>query len=230
MILVALSRYRTILAADDAWQLDYDSVEPAESKPTKSAIRLKDLLETVTDSYRPLISFSQRLRFLIDIQIAILDQYHDVLHSGVEKFKVMSSSIARAVQGMGKEEIASMSGLGGLERLCRVYGSAIFMESCMRDWGEDIFFLELWEDLQLRASKGNPGKALAGDMNIQDVANVTSSAVVSGDDDGALFDETAGSYRQLRKMTEEMIAEQVIHAVREELKPYAKMYVQTPWL
>jgi hypothetical protein len=210
--------------------LDYDSVDPAEAKPTKSAMRLKDLLETITDSYRPLISFSQRLRFLIDIQIAILDQYHDRLHSSVEAFKVLSSSIARAVQGTSKEEVASLSGLGGLERLCRVYGSAIFMENCMRDWGEDIFFLELWEDLQTRAAKnsGNPGKEIAGDMNIRDVANLTSAAVVSGDDDGALFDETAGSYRGLRKRTEDMIAELVINTLKNELKPYTKMYVSLP--
>jgi len=101
-------------------------------------MRLKDLLETVTDSYRPLISFSQRLRFLIDIQIAILDQYHDRLNSSVEAFRVLSSSIARAVQGTSKEEVQSLSGLGGLERLCKAYGSAMFMENCMRDWSEDI--------------------------------------------------------------------------------------------
>jgi hypothetical protein len=139
----ALSRYHNILSASDAWVLDYDAVLPAESKPTKSTLRLKDLLENITDSYRPLISFSQRLRFLIDIQIAILDQYHERLTSSVEAFRVLSSSIARAVQGTSKEEVQSLSGLGGLERLCKVYGSAMFLENCMRDWSEDIVYLSL---------------------------------------------------------------------------------------
>jgi len=47
-LLVALTRYQSIIGADDAWQIDYDSVEDHEAKPTKSAIRLKDLLETIT--------------------------------------------------------------------------------------------------------------------------------------------------------------------------------------
>jgi hypothetical protein len=223
----ALSRYQTILAAPDAWTLDYDSVEPFDSKPTKSAIHLKDLLETVTDSYRPLISFSQRLRFLIDIQISILDQYHERLNSSVEAFRVLSSSIARAVQGTSKEEVQSLSGLAGLERLCKVYGSAMHMENCMRDWSEDVFFLELWEDLESRASKGTPNKALAGNMNIRDVASVTSSALTSGndDDDGALFDETAGAYKRLRQKTEEMLVDLVVGNVKGELKAYVKMYI-----
>ncbi|KAL7275623.1 hypothetical protein RUND412_001434 [Rhizina undulata] len=222
----ALSRYQNILSAEDAWVLDYDSVEANETKPTKSAMRLKDLLETITERYRPLTSFSQRLHFLINIQIAILDQYHDRLYSSIEAFKVLSSTIARAVQGTSKEEVQSLSGVSGLERLCKVYGSALFMENCMRDWGEDIFFLELWEELQTRATKVkrvNTDTAITGDMNVQDVANVTSSAVVSGDDDGALFDETANAFRELRGRAEGMIVDLMISTMREELKAYSRI-------
>jgi RAD50-interacting protein 1 len=153
---VALSRYQTIVSAKDAWEIDYDSVDPSMTKSTKSAIRLKDLLETITgyssfpplvkrrtdvpilDRYRPLTSFSQKLRFLIDIQIAILDQFHHRLHSAIEAYMVLTSSIARAVQGVSKEDQASLAGVGGLERLCRVYGSAEYLEKAMRDWSDDI--------------------------------------------------------------------------------------------
>ncbi|KAG0635592.1 TIP-1 family-domain-containing protein [Tuber brumale] len=222
----ALSRYHNILDAEDAWVIDYESVEPKETKPTKSAIRLRDLLETVTDRYRPLTSFTQRLRFLIDIQISILDQYHDRLYSSVEAFKMLSSSIARAVQGTSKEEVQSLTGISGLERLCKVYGSTMFMENCMRDWGEDIFFLELWEELQERARKAQRNNAtqnLAGTMNVQEVANFTSSAVASGEEDGALFDETAGSYKALRTTTEDMIIDLLIGGIKEELRGYSKI-------
>jgi len=80
---------------------------------------------------------------LIDIQISILDQYHDRLHSSLEAFKMLSSSIARAVQGTSKEEVQSLTGISGLERLCKVYGSAMFLENCMTDWGEDIVSLQI---------------------------------------------------------------------------------------
>jgi hypothetical protein len=51
---------------------------------------------------------------------------------------VLTSSIARAVQGVSKEDQASLAGVGGLERLCRVYGSAEYLEKAMRDWSDDI--------------------------------------------------------------------------------------------
>lgn len=50
-IKVALSRFQNILSADDASQIDYDFVEEHDAKPTKSAIRLKDLLETITGNF-----------------------------------------------------------------------------------------------------------------------------------------------------------------------------------
>lgn len=56
---------------------------------------------------------------------------------------MLSSSIARAVQGTSKEEVQSLTGIGGLERLCKVYGSAMFLENCMKDWGEDIVSLQI---------------------------------------------------------------------------------------
>jgi RAD50-interacting protein 1 len=46
--LVALDRYRTITQAPDFGDLDYESVDPKATKPTKGAIRVNDLLETIT--------------------------------------------------------------------------------------------------------------------------------------------------------------------------------------
>lgn len=45
---VALSRYQNIVEAPDFGDLDYESVDPKATKPTKGAIRVNDLLETIT--------------------------------------------------------------------------------------------------------------------------------------------------------------------------------------
>ncbi|KAH0537341.1 hypothetical protein FGG08_005857 [Glutinoglossum americanum] len=217
----ALSRYQTIVSTKDAWEIDYD-VDPSVTKATKSAIRLKDLFEAITDRYRPLSSLSQKLRFLIDIQIAILDKFHNRLHSAIEAYTVLTSSIARAVQGVSKEDQASLAGVGGLERLCRVYGSAEYLEKAMRDWSDDIFFLELWEELQERARR-NTGKNLAGPMSVQEVANRTSSSVGSGDDTGGLFDESAGAFNELRVRTEGLLVELLSSNMKETLRPYSRI-------
>lgn len=181
----------------------------------------------MTDRYRLLQSFSQKLRFLIDIQITIFDQFHSALHSSLEAYLAMTSSLARTVQGISKEEQAKVEGLNGLERLCRVYGSAEYLEKKMRDWSDDVFFLELWDELQYRARQDTePGQTLAGDFSIADVAGRTSNNVGSNGDGGALFDETAASYHRLRVRTEDIMQENLNYDIRESLRPYGRI---TPW-
>ncbi len=198
------------------------------------------------DRYRPLSSFSQKLRFLIGIQITIFDQFHDRLQSSLEAYLTMTSSIARTIQSVSKEDQANLQGVAGLERLCRVYGSAEYLEKKMRDWSDDVvshcafyntpwartkldwklqFFLELWEELQDRARR-NTSKNLAGPMSIEDVAERTSSHVGSEGDSGALFDETAGAYKRLRVRGEGIIQDLLIYNMRESLRPYGRI---NPW-
>lgn len=95
----------------------------------------------------------------------------------------------------------------------------------MRDWSDDIFFLDLWDELQDRARR-NTGKNLAGPMTVEDVAERTSSAVGSEGDTGALFDETAGAYRRLRIRSEGIMQEMLIHSIRENIRPYGRI---NPW-
>lgn len=180
-----------------------------------------------TDRYQPLSSFSQKLRFLIDIQIAIFDKFHSRLHSSLEAYLTLTSTIARTVQGVSKEEQAEVDGLGGIERLCRVYGSAEYLEKKMRDWSDDVFFLDMWDELQDRARGNTNKKNMVGSMTIEDVAERTSSTVGSQDDNtGALFDETAGAYKRLRVRTESIMQETLIHHLRESLRSYGRI---KPW-
>lgn len=48
LLLVALSRYQSIIDSPESGEIDYDSVDPGTTKPTKAAIRVNDLLETIT--------------------------------------------------------------------------------------------------------------------------------------------------------------------------------------
>ena len=223
----ALSRYQSIVSPAESHEIDYDSVESGVTKPTKAAIRVNDLLETVTDRYRPLRSFQHKLRFLIDIQIIIFDKYHDALHSSLEAYLSMTSSIARAVQGISKEELEKVQGVGGLERLGRVYGSAEYLERKLRDWNDNVFFIELWDELQGRAtSRTGPTSPVVGDMTLEGVAKRTSRAVGFEEESGALFDETVSAYHRLRARTEEIIQEKMAQDARESLRPFTRL---TSW-
>ncbi|KAI4122045.1 MAG: hypothetical protein LQ338_006030 [Usnochroma carphineum] len=229
----ALSRYHSIIEDPSSGSIDYDSVEPAATKPTDAAIRVNDLLETITDRYRPLPSFSQKLRFLIDIQIAIFDLFHARLASSLEAYltltSTLTSSLARAGSRAAEASQPDLHGLAGMERLARVYGSAEYLEKKMRDWSDDVFFLELWEELQDRArTNSQRGGTVGGNISVGHVADKTSAAVGSnGDGEGgggeALFDETAGAYRRLRVRAEGIMTEHFVQNVRDSLKAYGRV-------
>lgn len=216
----ALARYKDIIDTPESGHIDYDGVELVASKPTKAAIRVNDLLETITERYQPLSSFSQKLRFLIDIQITIFDQFHERLQSALEAYLAMTSTLGRTVQGADGQ--ASVEGVAGLERLCRVFGSAEYLEKKMEDWSNDIFFLELWAELQDRLKRGSQN--VAGNMSIAELASRTSPAVNnSGGLDGALFDETATAYRRLRLRSESIVASTLTANITSALKPYSRL-------
>jgi hypothetical protein len=225
----ALSRYKDIIDTADSGQIDYDGVEPNATKPTTAAIRVNDLLETITDRYRPLSSFSQKLRFLIDIQITIFDQFHERLHSGLEAYLAMTSTIGRTVQGADPQ--GSLEGVAGLERLCRIFGSAEYLEKKMQDWSDDVFFLELWSELQNRVRRNTDGgKNVVGPLSVAEVAQRTSPAVAdnfhnaqTAMSDGALFDETASAYRRLRLRSEGIIISTLTSEVQSSLRPYSRV-------
>lgn len=226
----ALARYKEIIDATDSGEIDYEGVELSATKPTKAAIRVNDLLETITERYRPLSSFGQKLRFLIDIQITIFDQFHERLHSALEAYLAMTSAIGRTVQGADGQ--ASVEGVAGLERLCRVFGSSEYLEKKMEDWSNDVFFVELWSELQERVRQNKDGgRNVAGSMSVADVASRTSQVVANGHNssgqgassDGALFDETASAYRRLRLRSESILTSSLISNTQSALKPYVRM-------
>jgi hypothetical protein len=200
---VALARYKEILDSPDNFELDFDSFGPGSTKPTKASIRLNDLLETTTEHYRTLSSFNQKLRFLLDIQISIFDLFHQRLHEGLEAYLSRTTRMGRT----SREEQASLQGVAGLESLSKIYGSAEYLEKAMRDWSDDVFFLELWTELQIRSPR-----ATSGDED------ATAS--------GALFDETASAYQRIRVRCENIITELVNNNIRTTLTPYVGI---NPW-
>ncbi|KAL4956825.1 TIP-1 family-domain-containing protein [Aspergillus filifer] len=226
----ALARYKEIVDTPDSGHIDYEGVESIATKPTKAAIRVNDLLETITERYQPLSSFGQKLRFLIDIQITLFDQFHERLHSALEAYLAMTSALGRTVQGADGQ--ASVEGIAGLERLCRVFGSAEYLEKKMEDWSNEVFFVEMWSELQerVRQNRGS-GKNVTGEMSVADVASRTSPAVnndqttgvLDETPEGALFDETASAYRRLRQRSESIITSTVTNNVRNALKSYTRV-------
>ncbi|KAK3941362.1 RINT1-like protein [Diplogelasinospora grovesii] len=221
----ALERYRGIMAAPDARNIDYEFVGAGKTKPTYAAVRVTDLLRSVTAQYERVRGFSHKLRFLIDIQLAILDEYHDHLRGSLEAYLSITSTVGRAF-GVTKEQLAALEGTGALETLCKVYGSADHIVNTLNDWSNEEFFVTLWEQLQTRAkarsrSEDDQGN-LAGGMSYDHVKDRTSATVGTEEDGGVLFDETIAAYSMRRKRAEEFLAEALTESHRKSFAAYLK--------
>ena len=217
----ALARYKDIRDSTDAVDIDYDSLSPNDTKPTKGTIRVNDLLETITDRYRSLSSFSQKMKFLIDIQLSIFDDYHNYLHSALQTYLASSHTAGRLLQGQTRSDAL---GAKGLASLTKIFSSAAFLERKMSDWSDDIFFVELWEELQDRARTSTG--SLGTNLHINDVAAKTSSTIRQSEDDlsdegGALFDETAAAYRRLKQQAEGETLRLIDVNIRDAMAPFA---------
>lgn len=225
----ALLRYDKIIDNPDSRSIDYDGVENGRTKPTKGALRINDLLEKITERYRMLASFSQKMKFLMDIQLAIFDKYHAYLFEHFRTFQAQSHTAGRLTAGA--VAAAEALGLPGLESLVKIFGSAEYLERKMTDWSDDVFFLELWEELQDRASQNTGGTRTVGHgLSVEEVAAKTSSSIRNAEemlesDGGALFDETATAYQRLRESSEAEIVRLLQINARNSLKPFQAISV-----
>ena len=208
---VAEEQYHGIISAADAWLVtddegDGEGTDDRELKSTNSARRIKVLVEQITgrlfylplfacrkavfintiiyiaDRYSPLPHFTQRTRFLITVQLPLLEHYHGRISSSLDAFETFSSAFVRAVPGGlgvslgGKEEggvkvdtRTLTSGVEGVQRLCKALLSAKYIEVTMEGWGEDLVSLSIpferrWNNQStlsvLSSSSSNCGRKL----------------------------------------------------------------------
>ncbi|KZO97338.1 hypothetical protein CALVIDRAFT_513639 [Calocera viscosa TUFC12733] len=215
------ARYEEMIAAPDAWTISDDEGASTDDdgtlRMTNSARRLRALVEQVTDRYAPLPSFSQQTSFLTSVQLPLLEAYHSRISASLDAFEALSTSFARVVPGalggqMGASQRDLTAGVEGTDRLIKAWISAEGVIAGMEQWGEEVFFLELWNEINSRASLRNR-------------AAVTSSLpdVKSGEDsivEGTLFDEMIAQYRKLSTRAEAMIVKHVTGEVEAQLKDY----------
>lgn len=154
-----------MIASDEA----NDESSHSDLKSTNSARKICALVEQVTgkesviystfhttkisklDRYSPLPRFHQRARFLLSVQLPLLDYYHTRIVSSLDAFETFSSAFVRAVPGAltvslggGEEGGVNVntrgltSGVEGVQRLCKALVSAKYVENTMRGWAEEL--------------------------------------------------------------------------------------------
>ncbi|CAG8972621.1 hypothetical protein HYALB_00005390 [Hymenoscyphus albidus] len=215
----ALARYREIIRSPDNGQIDFDSSSPGKTKHTHGSTKVMDLLQTVTYQYQPLRRFSHKVKFLIDIQAEILDQYYGLLNDSLEAYMSATTTVGRTLHGISREEQAKLEGVGGLEILCKVYGSADYVTAMLKEWSNDEFFVDLWDQLQNRAKVTEVDANLVGEMTYGEVKDCTSNAVGS-EEEGSVFDVTINNFERLQKKSESLLIEAVKYSFQTSFRQY----------
>jgi RAD50-interacting protein 1 len=233
----ALERFEAIMETPDARTIDYEYSGAGKTKPTFGAVRVTDLLRSVTTQYEKIKRFSHKLRFLIDIQLAILDEFHDRLRGSLEAYYSINSTVGRTLHGVTKEQLAALEGTGAFETLCKVFGSADHIVNTLKDWSnEEVtlaysvglpfqlmrqqFFVTLWDQLQTRAKQAEGQNNLAGGMTYDHVKDRTSAAVGSEEDGGVLFDETISAYNMRKKASQGFLVSALTDSHTKAFRPY----------
>ncbi|KAI0706059.1 RINT-1 family protein [Cytidiella melzeri] len=221
----AMDQYMGIISANDAWLVadenikDEENVIDRELKPTNSARRVKALVEQVTDRYLLLPQFVQRTRFMITVQLPLLESYHARISSSLDAFETLSSSFMRAVPGsLGaetgrtKDSKSLTTGVEGVQRLCKALVSAKYAAAAMEAWGEDLFFLELWAEINRKAN-----------LRSRAVAAPSLPDPKGSDEDvpeGTIFEELVVQYNKLVIRAEDLIVHTVTGEVEAGLKAH----------
>ncbi|KAL8291920.1 hypothetical protein RQP46_002178 [Phenoliferia psychrophenolica] len=200
------SRYFTAISASDAFHIipeeDFDAGESTSGiRPTNSALRVAELVQQLSDRYRPLPT-PYTLPFLLSLHLPLLTSYAQRLTSALDAFESISFGI---LPGALADNRAATAGVGGVLRLVRAGVSARWMAERCVDWGDDAFFLSLYH--YLASTKVDPDLQLLADP-------------ILAASEGTLFDGTRKLFGKLADRAEETAVRHVVREVLGELKAY----------
>ncbi|BGP53378.1 hypothetical protein JCM8202v2_000937 [Rhodotorula sphaerocarpa] len=204
-------RYFHAIGAPDAWHIlpeeDYDAGESTSgTRPTHSALRIKELAEQLADRYRPL-PLRHTLPFLLSLHLPLLQSYAGRITSALDAFESLSFGLLPGALG---QTTAVTAGVGGAVRLVRAGVSARWMSERCADWGEDAFFLTLYE--YLSTAVATPGR-------LDDELQGTAEDVLDNSE-GTVFDRERAAFENLAERIEELIVRHAAREVINELKAY----------
>lgn len=187
-------------------------------------MRIRDLFDQVTDRYRSLPSFSHRLPFLIEIQLPLLESYLQRISSATDAFETLSFGLIRAVPGSlaggdgGSGSAKLTNGINGLQRLVRARVSAAWMQTTCKEWSEDLFFLDLWQELR-DAAITDAGVRLKC-KHLLDHAAASAASTHAQHGAVGIFDSLTAQFHALSERVEGLIVKHVVREVTGEMKSY----------
>ncbi|TIC68000.1 TPR-like protein [Wallemia mellicola] len=182
---LANQTFQTIISSKDAWSFihqrssqgdDSDDDLSLENKPsvncTVSAQRILDLIETITDRYKPLPALHQQASFMIKVQLPLIEKYGSKLTMSLDAFESYSSTFIAAMSSVPgsfgekhKSDQDDTLGSSTLTKLIKIITNSQHFSSKISEWGEEPFFLELWEHFTRVSSQGSFEKTIFSELS-----------------------------------------------------------------
>jgi hypothetical protein len=204
------------------------------TRPTESALRIKELIERLTLRFKPL-PLKHTLPFLLDLLLPILTSYSERINSGLDSFENLSffvgvgggiltlpgnlTQLSSTSSGGGHNNNNSeTSGVRGLTKLIKAGISARWMGEKCEEWGEDAFFLNLYEYLESIYHQRENQIDLYDYEHSELIQELMEEVLENSD--GTLFDREIKNFKDLEDKSLDFIVRHVTREVLNDLKPY----------
>lgn len=227
---VAQARYDEIMLDGQAFDIyaEDDLEKPSDgSKPikrTKSAVRIINLLENITNAYNLVPNLAQKFKFFVEIQLNLLAQYQRRLSTAIDSFEALSLIRSVPVPGALPESVTGVmtaTETGGtvsaLHRLYRWWTSARSIHDVLKDWTEDEFFLDMQFEIN---QEPDCAKGILEDNHERN--NMLRISRLGDNQNEGLFADALVAYDQLNKRTEKIIVKLAIKEWTTEARKYSK--------
>ncbi|XP_041833481.1 RAD50-interacting protein 1 isoform X2 [Melanotaenia boesemani] len=189
---MAVEKMDAMLSSEGAWSCQYKDISDMdELKAPDCAETFMTLLQVITERYRGLPCPAAQLRFL-RLQTELVDDFR-----------------IRLTQVM---KVESRCPLG--VRYCAILSAVNYISTILRDWGDDVFFLQLQ---QAAVSLGE--EVVLGGLGMMEVGRLASL-------EGSLFD---GLLALLDRLKGDMLG-RLLEFLMKEIAEKAKPYCQERWL
>ncbi|KAF8203135.1 TIP-1 family-domain-containing protein [Pholiota molesta] len=211
------NQYNEVIKAPDAWSMADEAEEVNHSRDA--------------NRYSPLPRAMQKAHFLVLIQLPLLEEYHDRISSSLVAFETLSSIFVRSVPGalnFSVRETTSnqddprnrTSGTSGANSLCKALLSASYMEACLEEWGEEMFFLQLWTEFNT-------------DPDLRQWAQKSPLLPSLTDFDASapgetVFKEITSRYHQLTVRAEDMLVQLICSEIEQGLRAHRMAATSIP--
>ncbi|KAJ3016158.1 hypothetical protein HKX48_004180 [Thoreauomyces humboldtii] len=187
----AKNKFEDAVEADEAWEFADEAIaDMDELRLTQSAELFIKILETVTDRYRLLPDLVHKLSFFNELQLPLLEDYLQWIRNGIKKH----NSTFHPINTPGAH-LPSKS--DRLQMLCRYISSLHCVSTMLREWGEQPFFVDFWEEIQSQSEEAATHNASA-----------------------ALFDEVVAAYDKCVTRLRATILEEIMQEFTESMWQY----------